>query len=111
MKIVIKRVGQMPEVKEVENKLSIFKKIVGGYIETTLIANDPIICVCNEEGKLKGLKPNFMFGGDLIVGDVFFCGVDEFDFAGLNDKQINWVMEVMTAIENVKRKRNKLNVT
>lgn len=95
MKVVLKKAGQKPEIKEIENTLSTFKEIVGGHIETVLIANDPIICVCNEEGKLLRLKPNFVFGGDIIVGDVFFCSADEEDFASLTDEQIDLVMTIL----------------
>lgn len=99
MKVVIKNVGQKPEIKEVENELHVFQDIVGGYIECVYITED-IICVCNEEGKLMGLTPNFIFNRDIIVGNVFFVTCDEFgDFASLNDEQIDLVMTVLNLFE------------
>ena len=95
MRIVVKKPGKEPEVKEIPNKLEAFQKIVGGYIETILITDDPILCVCNEEGKMLDLEPNFMFGGDVIVGDVFFVGTNEFDFESLTDEQVDMVMTVL----------------
>ncbi len=94
MKIVVKKAGQKPEVKEIPNELSAFQEIVGGYIQTVMITNDPILCVCNEEGKLMGLTPNFICGRDIIVGDVFFVGTNECDFESLTDEQVKLIMSV-----------------
>ena len=91
MKIIVKKADQIPEVREVENELHVFQEIVGGYIECFPIF-DNVICVCNEEGKLKGLPINFVFAGDIIVGDVFFCAENEGDFESLDAYQINMLM-------------------
>ena len=89
MKIVVKKAGEMPEVREIENELHVFNEIVGGYIECVSVF-DNIICVCNEEGKLKGLPPNFILHGDIIVGDVFFCAVNGEDFDSLSDEEVEF---------------------
>ena len=93
MKIVIKKVGQEPEVKEINGELHEMQEIVGGYLEVIGLF-DGIFCVLNEEGKLKGLPINFIFGGDFIVGNVFFCSVSGGDFASLNDMQINTILKL-----------------
>ena len=98
MKVVVKKVGQEPEVKEIDG-LHEMQEIVGGYIEAFLITNDPIVCVCNEEGKLMNLPANFICNGDVIVGDVFFCGTDEEDFISLTDEQIEFIMNVLHIFE------------
>lgn len=105
MRIVVKKAGQMPEVREVENDLSVFQEIVGGYIECVNMTDD-ILCVCNEEGKLRGLAPNFILGGDLIVGDVFFCAFDGEDFASLEDHQAGALMISFIKLEKKKRSKN-----
>lgn len=102
MKIIVKKAGQIPEVREVENELHVFQEIVGGYIECFPIFNN-VLCVCDEEGKLKGLPINFAFAGDIIVGDVFFCAENEGDFESLDEYQINILMREFTSIENDKR--------
>ncbi len=86
MRIVVKKAGQMTEVREVENDLRVFQEIVGGYIETVSVM-DNILCVCNEEGKLLGLPMNIFLKGDMIVGDVFFCAFDGEDFVSLEEHQ------------------------
>lgn len=99
MRIVVKKAGHNPEVKEIQGTLENLKEIVGGYIECFHIF-DNILCVCNEEGKLMGLPPNFVFNGDIIVGDVFFCAGGEEDFESLNDDQVEFLMVVMNYFEN-----------
>lgn len=93
MKIVIKKVGQEPEVKEIKGELYEMQEIVGGYLEVIGIFGG-IFCVLNEEGKLKGLPINFIFGGDFIVGNVFFCSVSGGDFESLNDMQIDTIIKL-----------------
>lgn len=95
MKIVIKKVGQAPEVKEIKGELHEMQEIVGGYIECFKVF-DNILCVCNEEGKLKGLPINFTFGGDFIVGDVFFCLSGFDDFEGLDDYQADVIVRILS---------------
>lgn len=100
MRIVVKKVGETPEVRMIENDLEACKEIVGGYIECFALTNNPlnklynVLCVCNEEGKLIGLPGNFYFNRDMICGDVFFCAVNGEDFDSLNDDQVNRLMEV-----------------
>lgn len=99
LRIVIKKAGQNPEVKEIQGTLENLKEIVGGYIECIRIV-DNILCVCNEDGKLMRLPPNFAFNGDIIVGDVFFCAGGEEEFESLNDDQIEFLKVVMNFFEN-----------
>ena len=94
MKVVIKKVGQEPEIREINGELHEMQNIVGGWIECFNVVNN-IVCVCDEEGKLKNYQPNFFFNGDVIVGDVFFCadGLDDFD--GLTDEDAEFVIELI----------------
>ena len=98
MKVVVKKVGQKPEIKEIENELHAFQEIVGGYIECFNVF-DNVLCVCNDEGKLQGLTPNFIFNRDIIVGDVFFVAAYGEDFASLNEEQIDLVMTILDLFE------------
>lgn len=99
MKVVVKKAGQMPEVKEIKGTLESMQKIVGGYIECVGVF-DNILCVCNEEGKLLRLPPNFILNGDIIVGDVFFCAGGEEDFESLDDEQIQTIMNILYVFES-----------
>ena len=99
MKVVVKKAGQMPEVKEIKGTLESMQKIVGGYIECVGVF-DNILCVCNEEGKLLRLPPNFILNGNIIVGDVFFCAGGEEDFESLDDEQIQTIMNILYVFES-----------
>lgn len=71
--IIVKEPGKAPEEREIKGDLESLKEIVGGYIEmVTLPRSIGLVMVCNEEGKLKGMLPNFPLGFDMIVGTVFF---------------------------------------
>lgn len=96
MKIVVKKVGQSPEVKEIRGTLENLKEIVGGYIECIPVFEN-VLCVCNEEGKLLKLPPNFRLDNDIIVGDVFFCAGAEEEFVSLTENQIAIIMIALNA--------------
>ena len=87
MKVMIKRAMENPEVVEIVDDLKTYQEIVGGYIEVFPLW-EGILCICNEEGKLKSLPPNFKFYNDIICGDVIFVSEGGEDFLGLNEEQI-----------------------
>ena len=92
MKVIIKEVGESPRIEEIENTLEALQSLVNGYIEAVHIDNE-IILICNEEGNLQGLPPNFRIGNTTIVGTaVFVSHNSEGDFASLNDWHIENVM-------------------
>ena len=81
--------GKTAQVIEIEGGLEGMQKFVGGFIEAVYPFDDPVAIVCNEEGKLNGMKPNRalytedgeMF--DIIAGPMFVCGLGEESFASL----------------------------
>ena len=64
------------EQTEIDNTLETMQKIVGGYIETVTLSNG-IVLICNEEGRLKGLKPSARILGEVYFGNVILAGYDE----------------------------------
>ena len=95
LKIVLKKVGEEPEVMNIENTLEAKQKLVDGWIEVVSVTED-ILLVCNEEGKLDNLPPNLLFDYDYIAGDCFFIGDDyeNGDFKSLTDEQIEEVKAI-----------------
>ncbi len=75
IRVLYKQVGKPFEVREVPNELSALQALVGGLIETVHVFED-VLLICNEEGRIRGLKPNPFLGYD-FRGDWFLCGVDE----------------------------------
>lgn len=102
IKAVIKEVGKSPRVEEIENELSTMQGLVGGYIEA-VNAGQGICLVCNEEGKLNGLPPNFPIGRDVIVGTAVFTSYGkDGEFNDLTDEQIAVVMRFFEGGKNEK---------
>ena len=96
LRIVLKKVGKIPEIMNIENTLEAKQELVGGLIEVVSGLKDDILLVCNDEGKLTNLLPNLMFDFDYIAGDCFFVGddYDNGDFKSLTDEQINEVYDI-----------------
>lgn len=93
MKVIIKEVEKNPRIEVIENDLETLKSIVGGYIEVVRLEDD-ILLICNEEGKLKDLPPNFSTGYDVIVGTAIFVSFDGTDdFTSLSDIQVLTIMD------------------
>ena len=95
LKIVLKKVGENPEIMNIENTLEKKQELVGGLIEVVPVLKD-ILLVCNEEGKLDNLLPNLIFPYDYIAGDCFFVGDDykNGDFKSLTNEQITEIKEL-----------------
>ena len=85
MQKAIKLIVKQPEDKygkpmKMVPSLENLQSVVGGYIEHVNLG-DGLAMICNEEGKLKGLEPNFRitngFGTvvDEIVGTVIIAGI------------------------------------
>lgn len=97
VKIVMKKVGEEPQVMKIKNTLEEKQKLVGGLIEVIPypLDDEELLVVCNEEGKLLGQKPNAVFDLDYIAGDFFVIGDDykNGDFKSVTDKQIEKIIE------------------
>lgn len=77
IKAIVKRPDErFGHVCNISASLGNLQKTVGGYIEAVPLT-DKIVMICNEEGKLKGLEPNFHLPFDTIVGTVIICGRDK----------------------------------
>ena len=91
MRVLVKEVGKAPKIMDIENALESLKSLVGGYIEVVSM-EDNILLICNEEGKMQGLPPNFSMGYDVIVGTAVFVSFDgKEDFTDLNDWQLEYL--------------------
>ena len=82
IKVLVVEPGKEPYVSELSNELKPMQELVGGYIETVTLSPDAVL-ICNEEGKLNGLKANRRLGGDILVGTFFISGTYGEDFISL----------------------------
>ena len=87
-------------VAEIPDKLEVMQAIVGGYIQEVAPFAEPVVIVCNEEGKLQGLpynRPLVDKNGlpyDILCGTFFIAGVQGENFASLTDEQISRYKEL-----------------
>lgn len=90
MQVLLYKVGQPPEVIDVEYELHAMQKLVDGNLEILGIGEDYIL-VADEEGILKNKPVNRMVlrGGHAIsiVGDFFICKSAGEDLVGVTDQE------------------------
>lgn len=76
--IGVKRPNEPIKYIKIEDKLSNYQQIIGGYIERVYtgpyLANEGIKIYCDEYGKAKTLEPNFWLSAntDVLVGTAIF---------------------------------------
>lgn len=88
IRVILKRVGQTPEVVELNNTLSALQAAIGGRIETVSFASDAVI-ICNEEDRLCGLSYNCSLLGIDFYGDIVVCATKGDRFVSLSQAQID----------------------
>ena len=109
--------NELPKEIEFENTLEDKQHLVGGYIECVYPEkNDGVVFICNEEGKINGMKYNRDIGYDIIYGPFLILGddYDNGDFKSLTEDQIlkykmrfdrNSIIETENKIIAMKMKR------
>lgn len=102
MKIVYKEPGKPAFAAEIVNSLEAEQKAVGGYIEP-VYNDDGTIILCNEEGKLIGMKGNIHLdnGTSIIAGPFFVCGDGGEDFCSLTEEQTEKYINKYSEPENI----------
>ena len=80
------------ELKEViiNNQLTELQSWVGGMLEMVNITHQ-LVLICNEEGKLHDLLPNFNFNNDIIMGTVIFARKEGDKLVSMQDADISFV--------------------
>lgn len=96
MRILYKEPGKAPRTMVIAQDLGIMQQLVDGYIEPIRIS-DKTVLIVNEEGKLKGMDPNFILvveeRVDLILGPAIFCGEKGEDFVSLPKDELDRIMD------------------
>lgn len=104
IKVLVAEPGKPCEARVVEDELKALQAVVGGNLETVSTFNDPIVLVCNEEGKLLGLPPNRPLMDsrgrpyDILCGTFFIAGVEGENFCSLSDAQIRQLKSMFDQI-------------
>ena len=89
MRVLMKEPGKDPRTMVIPNDLGTLQQLVDGCIEVHKLT-DGLVLIVNEEGKLKGLEPNFFVAAldDTILGTAIFCGEDGEEFADINEHDL-----------------------
>ena len=101
MQVVVVEPKKKPMVQDVGSDLKSMQKIVGGSIQAIYPFDEPMVLICNEEGKLLNLPLNRALRNDegevydIISGTFFVCAAppNSDHFAGLTDQQVKMYME------------------
>ncbi len=87
--VLIVEPNKKPYAAEIENTLAEKQRIVGGDIQAVHLNRDPVVVVCNENGKYLGLELNRAIKNDsgkiidVFVGSFIICGKGEENFCSL----------------------------
>lgn len=78
-------------------ELEILQRFVEGHIETVTLDNDVVI-ICNEEGKIRDMEPNFIvdYGhgyADWICGPAIICGKQGSEFTDIPKDKVNRILK------------------
>ena len=90
MEVMMVVPGKRPYTATIGKDLDSMQRAVGGNIEAVYFFDDPVAIICNEEGKLQGMRPNRSLKDerhnvlDVIAGPFFMCGITDDDFCSMS---------------------------
>ena len=101
MRVLLKEPGKDPRTMIIPNDLGTLQQLVDGYIETHTLT-DGLVMIVNEEGKLKGLEPNFYVNRlkDTILGTAIFCGEDGEEFTDIDEYDLT-VLQTFFSLDDI----------
>lgn len=96
MRVLVVEPKCKPEVQEIDDRLEAMQEIVGGLIQALYPFKEPVVLICNDEGKMLNLPANRGLRNedgelyDIVVGTFFLCGAppDSDSFVSLTSEQI-----------------------
>lgn len=95
IKVVLLEPGKLARAAEIDASLAGMQRVVGGLIEPYYPFEEQVCIVCNEEGKINGMRPNRSVKSedgvmiDFIFGPAFICDCRGENLASLSDEQID----------------------
>lgn len=98
LKVIIKEPNKTAVITTIAKTLKEYQKLVNGYIECIPYPNiNNVSIIVNEEGKLKGLQPNFNLPeyGEAVVGTAIIVGVRGVDFTNIPNNKIQPILEYL----------------
>lgn len=95
IKVVLLEPGKLARAAEIDASLAGMQKVVDGLIEPFYPFAERVCIVCNEEGKINGMRPNRSVKDDrgtmvdFIFGPAFLCDCRGARLDSLSDEQIS----------------------
>ena len=111
IKVVYKEPGRPAFETEIPNHYKYLSNAVKGLLETVYNGDDTLI-VCNEEGKLIGMKGNIHLdnGTSIIAGPFFVCGDDGEDFRSLTEDEVDKYLNKYAQPEDISDEETQADV-
>lgn len=100
MTVLAVQPGKKPVKLELDSTLKSMQDFVGGTIQAIYPYEDTVAIICNDEGKLNGMKYNRALRNeagevmDILCGPFFVCGLGEKDFTSLTAEQLETYYKV-----------------
>ncbi len=93
--VIMLQPGKLAKAVEIDASLEGMQRAVGGgLIEAVYPFEEGVCLVCNEEGKINGMRPNRALYNedhemiDIICGPAFICDCSGENFGSLSDAQL-----------------------
>lgn len=93
--VIMLQPGKLAKAVEIDASLEGMQRAVGGgLIEAVYPFEEEVCLVCNEEGKINGMRPNRALYNedhemiDIICGPAFICDCSGENFGSLSDAQL-----------------------
>ncbi len=89
LEVLLVKPGQYAEMVEIDAGLSSMQSVVSGNIEAMHYFDEPVVLICNEEGKINGSELNRAIKDDngkvvdIVAGTFFICGEGDENFTSL----------------------------
>lgn len=89
LEVLLIEPGQYAKMTTIDAGLSSMQEVVGGYIEAIHYFDEPVVFICNDEGKINGSELNRAIKDesgktiDIVAGTFFICGEKGDEFTSL----------------------------
>ena len=109
IRVVLCEPGKLARVTEIGTELEDLQRAVGGLIETYYPFEEQVCIVCNDEGKINGMRPCRAIYDedrtirDIIFGPFFICDCSGMEFGSLNAEQLDRYGHMFRCPENYYR--------
>ena len=102
--------GEDPVPVRFENSVKAIRALIGGHFQAfhCQIIEEDTWLLCDDDGKYKGLDPNFMLQDDIFVGPVLFVVSNELgdDFDDISRSAMKRISAFMPLLRTSMKKRS-----